>query len=86
MPRIRGEDDKKHGDTLESLIERTGGDPAARERSGNAGEDEPGLVPDDEDDPLLEDDDDDGEEDDDDGDEDVLNDDADERRDVGEQD
>ena len=85
MPRTRGEDDKKHGDTLESLIERTGGIPSARERSESADEDEPELVPDDEDDPaLLEDDDDDDEEDDDDDED--LNDDADELRDVGEQD
>jgi len=84
MPRTRGEDDKKHGDTLESLIERTGGSPSARERSESADE-EPELVPDDEDDPApLEDDDDDDEEDDEDDED--LNDDAGEVRDVGEQD
>jgi len=77
MPRTRGEDDKKHGDTLESLIERTGGKPSAREQEESADEDEPELLPDDEDDAgLLEDDDD----------EDVLNDDAEDLRDVGEPD
>lgn len=90
MPRTRDEDDKKHGDTLESLIERTGGSPSARERSEDADEDEPELVPDDEDDrALLEDDDDADDEDDtddtDDDDDEDLNDDADDLRDAGEQ-
>ena len=55
MPKTRGEDDKKHGDKLESLIERTGGKPAAGKRSESAEDDEPALLSDDE---LLADDDD----------------------------
>jgi len=48
MPRTRGEGDKKHGDELQSLIERTGGDPSPRERKESA-DDESELGPDDED-------------------------------------
>jgi hypothetical protein len=76
MPKIRGEDDKKHGDRLESLIERTGGNPSAQERSDSTDEEESELRPDDEDEALLEDDDD----------EDVLSDDADDLRDLSEPD
>ena len=57
MPRTRGEGDKKHGDELQSLIERTGGDPSPRERKESADDDESELVPDDEDRALLEDED-----------------------------
>jgi len=63
MPRTRDEGDKKHGDELQSLIERTGGDPSARERKETADDDEPELVPDDEDRALLDDDDDDDDDD-----------------------
>jgi len=63
MPRTRDEGDKKHGDELQSLIERTGGDPSARERKETADDDEPELVPDDEDRALLEDEDEDEDED-----------------------
>ena len=76
MPRTRGEDDKKHGDKLESLIERTGGSASGRESKESADEDEQELLPDEDDEALLQDDDD----------EDVLNDDADDVRDVGEAD
>ena len=61
MPRTRGEGDKKHGDELQSLIERTGGDPSPRERKESA-DDESELVPDDEDRALLEDEDEDEDE------------------------
>ena len=76
MPKTRGEDDKKHGDTLQSLIERAGGQPSARERTESDDEDESDLLPDDEDEALDEDDED----------EDVLNDDAEDLPDVGEPD
>ena len=82
MPKTRGEDDKKHGDTLQSLIERAGGQPSARERTESDDEDESDLLPDDEDEALDEDD----EEHEDDEDEDVLNDDAEDLPDVGEPD
>ena len=77
MPKTRGEDDKKHGDKLESLIERTGGNPSPRGRNDSDDDDEPALLSDDDDDrTLLEDDDD----------EDVQNDDAEIHRDVGDPD
>ena len=44
MPRTRGEGNKKHGDELQSLIERTGGDPSPRERKESA-DDESELGP-----------------------------------------
>ena len=97
MPKTRGEDDKKHGDTLQSLIERAGGQPSARERTESDDEDESDLLPDDEDEALDEDDEeheddeddedeDDEDDDEDDEDEDVLNDDAEDLPDVGEPD
>jgi hypothetical protein len=86
MPKTRGEDDKKHGDKLESLIERTGGNPSSRQRNESADEDEPERLADDEDDPTFPQDDDDADEDDDEDDEDVLNDDAEDLRDDGERD
>lgn len=61
MPRTRGEGNKKHGDELQSLIERTGGDPSPRERKESA-DDESELGPDDEDRALLEDEDEDEDE------------------------
>ena len=83
MPKTRGEGDKKHGDKLESLVERTGGKPSprgARDDSageGSADEDEPAPFSDDDDDAtlLLDDDD-----------EDFQNDDGETYRDVGEPD
>ena len=63
MPRTRGEGNKKHGDELQSLIERTGGDPWPGERKESADDDESELVPDDEDRALLEDEDEDEDED-----------------------
>ena len=78
MPKTRGEDDKKHGDKLESLIERTGGNPSPQNRSEASDEDEGderALVPDEDDDAaLLQDDED----------EDFEDDDSDTDRDVGE--
>ena len=50
MPRTRSEDDKKHGDKLESLIERTGGDPSPRERQSAADDDTAELQDDDDED------------------------------------
>jgi hypothetical protein len=77
MPKTPSEDDKKHGDKLESLIERTGGNPSARGgRDDSAEEDEPALLSDDDDATLLQDDDD----------EDFQNDDGETYRDVGEPD
>jgi hypothetical protein len=77
MPKIRGEDDKKHGDKLESLIERTGGNPSPRgARDDSAEEDEPAQFSDDDDATLLQDNDD----------EDFQNDDGETLRDVGEPD
>jgi hypothetical protein len=64
MPRTRNEGDKKHGDELQSLIERTGGDPSPRDRKESADDDEPELVPDDEDRALLDDDEDEDEDED----------------------
>lgn len=73
MPKTQHGDDKKHGDKLHSLVERTGGrsSPSKREASE---EDEPVLARDEDDvDPALFQDEDD---------EDVQNDDLDTRRDV----
>jgi hypothetical protein len=49
MPKTQGEEDKKHGDKLESLIERTGGSAREREESG---EDDPAALQDDEDEDM----------------------------------
>lgn len=65
MPKAKSEGTKKHGDTLEPLIERAG-NRSARE-SHDAADEDPTLLQDDDD-------------------EDVQNDDADDRRDVGERD
>jgi hypothetical protein len=65
MPKTRGEDDKKHGDKLESLIERTGGNPSARESEESADDDASDPLADDEEDALLQDDEDEDFEDDD---------------------
>ena len=73
MPKTQGGDDKKHGDTLQDLIDRTGRNPSPRKRQESADDDD--ALPEDDDDPaLLEDDDD----------ENVQNDDVEARRDVGE--
>lgn len=84
MPRTQGEDDKKHGDKLDSLIERTGGNPSSRKRTESADEDAPLLVPDDEDDAAVGQDDEDDPVLEDDDDEDVQNDDFETHRDVDE--
>jgi len=76
MPKTRGEDDKKHGDKLESLIERTGGNPSSRKGTESEDEDEPPRQDDDDDAALLQDDED----------EDFENDDIDTDRDVGDRD
>ena len=79
MPKTRGEDDKKHGDKLESLIERTGGNPSGK-RTESADEDEQDLRADEDDAALLQDDEDEDFDDEDD-DDDIETD-----RDVGERD
>ena len=84
MRKIQGEDDKKHGDKLHSLIERTGGGSSLRKRAESRDDDE-ALPRDDDDEPmLLRDDDDDPALLQDDDDEDALNDDIEIRRDFDE--
>lgn len=78
MPKTQSESDKKHGDELQSLIERTGGKASPR-KERPADDDPTELVADDDDPVSLEDDD---EEDD----EDVQDDDVASYRDVGEPD
>ena len=80
MPKTQSESDKKHGDELQSLIERTGGKASPRKPKERPADDDPTELVADDDDPVsLEDDD---EEDD----EDVQDDDVASYRDVGEPD
>jgi hypothetical protein len=58
MPKTRGEDDKKHGDKLESLIERTRGNASSRNgKEWEEDEDEdPAALQDDDDEDVQNDD------------------------------
>ena len=80
MPKIKAEDDEKHGDKLQAL-ERTGGSPSPRKRGESTDEEEdeeePAPLSDDDDDPVLLQDEDD---------EDFQNDDIELHRDVGDMD
>lgn len=67
MPKPQREEDKKHGDKLESLIDRTAGQSSTEGRNQGGGKHDPAQLQDHDD-------------------EDVQNDDADSRRDVGKRD
>ena len=55
MPKTQREDNKKHGDKLEPLIERTGGGSSPRDRE-QTGEDSPEELQDDDDEDVQNDD------------------------------
>jgi hypothetical protein len=56
MPKPQTEDDKKHGDKLESLIDRTGGGSSPQRRTERAAGDEATQLQDDDDEDLQNDD------------------------------
>jgi hypothetical protein len=56
MPKPRSEEEKKHGDKLESLIGRTGGGATHEERDENAGDEDPAQLQDDDDEDVQNDD------------------------------
>ena len=55
MPKPRSEEDKKHGDKLESLIGRTGGASSREKRDDNAGDEDPAQLKDDDDEDVQND-------------------------------
>ena len=56
MPKPRGEEEKKHGDKLESLIGRTGGAASREQRADDAGGQDPAQLQDDDDEDVQNDD------------------------------
>lgn len=56
MPKPQSEEDKKHGDKLESLIGRTGGAAPSRKDTENVGADDPAELQDDDDEDVQNDD------------------------------
>jgi hypothetical protein len=56
MPKPTSEDDKKHGDRFESLIDRTMRDASRRKRSADANADDPTGLQDNDDEDLQNDD------------------------------
>jgi hypothetical protein len=56
MPNTQKEDDKKHGDKLESLIDRTGGSSSPQRRTERAADDDPTKLQDDDDEDVQNDD------------------------------
>ncbi|HEX7235579.1 MAG TPA: hypothetical protein VF405_01380 [Gammaproteobacteria bacterium] len=56
MPKTRGEDDKKHGDKLESLIERTRGSASSPNGKEREEDDDPAALQDDDDEDVQNDD------------------------------
>ena len=56
MPKPSSEEDKKHGDKLESLIGRTGGGSSREGRDDDAGDEDPAQLQDDDDEDLQNDD------------------------------
>ena len=56
MPKPQSEDDKKHGDKLESLIDRTGGASPPRKRNESAADDDATRLQDDDDEDVQNDD------------------------------
>ena len=55
MPKPRSEEDKKHGDKLESLIGRTGGAASREERDDAAGDQDAAQLQDDDDEDVRND-------------------------------
>jgi hypothetical protein len=56
MPKTQREEDKKHGDKLESLIERTGGSSSSQRRTERAAGDDATQLQDDDDEDVQNDD------------------------------
>jgi hypothetical protein len=56
MPKPRSEEEKKHGDKLESLIGRTGGAASREQRDDDAGGQDPARLQDDDDEDVQNDD------------------------------
>lgn len=55
MPRQPSEGEKKHGDKMESFIDRTADQPATRESDSSGAEDDPALLQDDDDEDVQSD-------------------------------
>jgi hypothetical protein len=56
MPKPQSEEDKKHGDKLESLIGRTGGAASREGRNDDSGGEDPAQLQDDDDEDVQNDD------------------------------